>query len=170
MEYQPWIIQSGRWCAQSLFENFTLQRLAALIRAELRWTTAPCQWIYSFHGGESTWYGANIGSARRPRRASCTPRSKRDKLRSERSVNWATATVRNVTPMCSLKYNDSRQEIKQNGLTMFRLQKYFAKIPFGREREPRMSADGATTATTHGRISTLLPRHGNTSPEAGSWV
>lgn len=51
MEYQPWMIQSGRWCAQSLFENFTLQRLAALIRAELRWTIAPCQWITHFTAG-----------------------------------------------------------------------------------------------------------------------
>lgn len=55
-------MQSGRWCAQSLFENFTLQRLGAQIRTELRWTTAP-RMDYTFHGRESTCYGGNLADA-----------------------------------------------------------------------------------------------------------
>lgn len=51
MELHAWIIQSEHWCAQSVFENFTPQRLAAQIRTELRWTTASCQWITHFTAG-----------------------------------------------------------------------------------------------------------------------
>lgn len=81
--------QSGRWCA--LFENFTLQRLAAQIRAGLRWTTAPCQWITHFTAGNQHNYGGNIGDAgilikELPLRAG------RDKLRID-NFKWVTVVL-----------------------------------------------------------------------------
>lgn len=89
MGYHPELIQSGRWCA--LFENFTLQRLAAQIRAGLRWTTAPCQWITHFTAGNQHNYGGNIGDAgilikELPLRAG------RDKLRID-NFKWVTVVL-----------------------------------------------------------------------------
>lgn len=61
MGYHPELIRSGH--ARALFENFTLHRVAAQIRVELRWTTATCQWITHFTAGNRHDYIGNIGDA-----------------------------------------------------------------------------------------------------------